>query len=274
MLAGSRSCVYLHGRVVAMPMTIETTHTAKLDDSPGWNITKDLIRNIGDNAFVKLRAYDMGLIRMVCHDACDLPKKNYKLTLAHCDGYKSLIGLRQAAVAELQRESPRLALGGSAPPLADAAQPVQKRRRQPLLRADQLQELRDNPQVIEFEIPQIGELPPMVIECVRPVHACDELTVKLCPDTLQHIVLYMRAMGITEDALLHRRQYRDPEATAGSWKRGSSGYVTKATGEDGRIKFKSANKCLQSSPAESPDSMPLTDDARSPFPVRRLGEDG
>jgi hypothetical protein len=267
-----------------MPMTIELMHVMKLDDSPEWRVSKNLICEVGGETFVKLRAYDMGLVRMVCHGVLELPKRNYKLSLAQLDGYSSLYNLRQAKVSDLTgvaaQSSGRAELAGGCSAPVDAG--TAKRRKSYVLTATQLQELREQAQVMDFEVPAVGALPAMIVQCIRPSHPKDELTVKLCPDTLYHLIMYIRELGITEDELQNRRQYRDPNCPEGFIKWGSAGYVAKQKpGEESQAKYVTmTKKRMQASPTESPSSVPLTDEERaasnSPSPVRklRLYEDG
>ena len=87
-----------------MQVSIETMHCLRFNGSPEWKVTTDLIRVIEGENFVKLRPYDQGLIRMMCHNLIELPKKNYKMSLSQCDSFKSLMRLRQDAVAEKAAE--------------------------------------------------------------------------------------------------------------------------------------------------------------------------
>ena len=212
-------------------MSIETMHVLKLDGAPEWRVTNQLLRTVGDEIFIKLRAYDMGFIRMVCHGVIDLPKRNYKLSIAQCDGYKALIGLRQNKANQTTQALGRDALAGSAS-LGDRSRTKRPKR----VNASKLQELREDPQVMELEIPAIDGRPPVLISCVRPCHPCDELTVKLCPDTLGQVVLYMRSVGIGEDTITARRGYRDEQAPDGAWKMGSAGYVMRVKDEGKKYK--------------------------------------
>ena len=286
--SASRACCFS-----SMPVVIETIHCLRFDDSPEWRVSNDLLRNVGDDVFIKLVAYDMGFIRLVCNGVCELPKKRYKLTLAQCDGYKSLLKLRQDKVEDLIRQesghgaqsSGRHALG-----LSSGTAPLSKKRRQPKFNASQLQELRDKPQVIEFDLPGVGGMAPIAISCLRSCHPFEQLTVKFDADTIEQVVLHIRAFGTTEEALTKRRSYRDESAPSGAWKWGSAGFVMRRKGEEGQ-KYRSLNN-LESSPSASPSDSPAApiadarsaDDARSDassgssprrlLAADRQGEDG
>ena len=66
--------------------------------------------------------------------------------------------------------------------------------------------------------------PPLFVNAVVPAHPCDELTVQLQEDVLEHLVMYIRHHGVDATSLLTRRPYG---SESGTWRMGSSGLVQK-----------------------------------------------
>ena len=80
-----------------MPVTIETAYYVSIDKSPVWKVNADLMREVGEQVFVKIRPYDPQLVRLVCHNVVELPKKE-RPSLAQCAGFKAIIKLRNDSV--------------------------------------------------------------------------------------------------------------------------------------------------------------------------------
>lgn len=265
-------------------------YSVQIDDSPEWKVTKGLVRTIDEQTFVKLRAYDIGLNRRVCHGVLDLPRKCYKLSLAQTEGYKTLLKLRQDAV---DSEGPASGQT-SARDVLSTGRPdgERKRKRGGRITAAKVQELRQQPSLIDLDLPGIDGNPPLVIQVVRPCHPGDELAVRLCPVTIEKVVLFIRAKGVSEDVLTSRRSYRDDSLPVGVWKMGNAGLVRRLKADDEQEvegssqKYKSVKMELLSSPEASPSSSPLPiddseaaplDDDHSPvrqLNLHRAAEDG
>ena len=79
---------------------------------------------------------------------------------------------------------------------------------------------------MEFTVPGIDERPALSITCVKPVHPCDEIAIKLEPDTIEQVVHFIRSHGIDQEDLIQRRAYATAEEK-GVWKNGSAGFIQK-----------------------------------------------
>ena len=198
-----------------MPAVVEVAYSISLEGSPLWKVGPDLVRTFNDQAFIKLRAHDCGFIRMLCYNHLELPKKT-RFSLAQVEGFRSLQRLRNDAAfveARPRDDGADDLFGGNV---------KQEKKPRTRLNASQLQELRANPEVFEFEVPGVGNNPALLITATRPVHPTDDICIKLDGDTIEHITLFIRH-GLTIEALTTRRSYGT--ATPGLWNNGSAGLV-------------------------------------------------
>ena len=134
-----------------------------------------MIQQIAGFDFLKFRAHEMGLVRLVVFGTgVEIPKvPGFRMSLTGCDGYKRRMklrndaGLERAATDEITPQQAGMAkLFGTA---------LNKPAKQPRVNATQLRLLREDPQLLEFEIPGA---PSLLVTAVRPVHPCDELQIK------------------------------------------------------------------------------------------------
>ena len=217
-----------------MPATLEVSYTLQIDDAPAWKIPSSALVLVGEEQYVKIKAYDVGFIRMLCHGCVDLPEKT-RFALSETDGWKVLRDLRnkaaftQPCADEPQENNSLVALFGCEP----SPQPKKAKVR---ISADKVGDMRNNPTTFEFIVPVDGC--EMGIKAVTPAHPCDELVLKLDPDGIEHVCNFIKSNGLDQEMLLRRRNYRD-EGHAGLWRNGrNSGLVRKGdSASDGLKKW-------------------------------------
>ena len=76
-----------------MPVSLEVTYSLAFDDSPRWPISPALVQTIDGSPYVKLRAHDMGFIRVVCFEVVELPPKQ-RCSFSQVPGWQKLIQCR------------------------------------------------------------------------------------------------------------------------------------------------------------------------------------
>jgi len=162
-----------------MAVKIETTHTVSFEGSPKWHIKAEQVKHVDGSSFVKVRPYDEAFCRCVVHGCLDLPKRS-RPSLAQCPGWKALLKCRNDAVAEqmksLEPEHEAASLFGN--------DTRASKKSAPRLNAAQLQELRDNPEVMEFVIDGAGGRPPLNVSTIKPAHPCDDMYIPLDSDSI------------------------------------------------------------------------------------------
>ena len=202
-----------------MPVVVERMFSITIDDSSAWRVPSELTRDVDGRTFVKLRAYEPGLIRLICHDTVELKKE--RCSLHNVPGWRALLELRNEAAfpEEVAKAQPASAsLFG-----ADAKVPPKKPKAR--LRASQLQALRDSPSVLEFEIPG-GVGPGLLVASLKPAHPGDDMWVLLDNDSIEQVIRYVRIHGVSLDSLTNRRVY-SRSSSQGGWRMGSAGIVRK-----------------------------------------------
>ena len=174
-----------------MNVKIDITYTVAFADSPRWKVKADNVKTVDGTSFVKVRPYNESFCRFVVHDCWALPKRN-RPSLAQCPGWKPLPKCRNDTVLEQQKdpEHEATSLFGT-----DTRQDKKKTR----FNAAQLQEMRDNPEVMEFPVPGAAGRPTLNVSTLEPAHPCDDLYVPLDSDSIEHIVLFMRDAGVDLD---------------------------------------------------------------------------
>ena len=211
-----------------MPVKVDITYVIAVDNasgkSPSWNVTSDKLRAVDGINFVKLRPYDESLCKVVCQGHLDLPKK-IRPSLAQCSGWKDPLKCRNDAVAESMESQDA---GAEVSLFGDDAKPSRKRVRAPSrVNAAQLPSRRDHPEVMAFLIPGTNDRPPLLVSTLRPAHPCDDLSVSLDADSLEHIFLFMREKGIDIESLSSKRQYGGMDSEPGVWRNGSGSKIRK-----------------------------------------------
>ena len=178
--------------VPSMPLKLEvTSYQLVLDDSPPWKVHGATLRHVGGHAFAKFKPYDPALVALVCHGLLETPKHE-RCSLAATQGYRSLLRLRSAAVAELDMPDAQDDDDDAAERLFGGHQAQNKKGRyKRRMSMTQLQDLRRNPEIMEFSVPG-GDRPDMMIAVARPGHPCEDLCVKLEPAMIEHVVRFIR----------------------------------------------------------------------------------
>ena len=161
----------------------------------------DLVTQINDQSFIKLKPYALGLVKLAIFDRdVELPK-NTRASLAGCEGYKLLMKLRNDAHAALTAAPP----SAMQSLFAATGPPAKRKKAAAKWNAGTLKSLRDVPEIFEFEVPGT---PPLLISAVKPTHPLDELQVRLDPDTLHHVMTFIRSKPVTLHDLTDFRKYR------------------------------------------------------------------
>ena len=198
-----------------------------------------------NTGFVKLRPWEPALCKLVAHNVVDLPKGS-RPSLAQCEGFQALMKLRNETTPEFKDVEPDSETASKL--FGNGSSQKAQKTKPPRMNAIKLQEMRESPELIEVPVPGVGEGPALNITFIKPPHPCDEMYISMDPDSLEHAIAYIRAGGITVDALTTKRSYGGSES--GLWKNGSAGLIQKLAHDDGgcgddgamRKKYRSHNK--------------------------------
>ncbi len=246
-----------------MSVSIEVCYQVRIDGSNPWKVATDGCKTIEGRTFARLRPYDKSFVNLVCHDSQIHPSetKGKRLSLAGCDGFKSLLKLRNEAVAALENAEAQDDCDSKTADLfekcGDEGRP-KKGRYVPRMNAARLQALRDAPELMEFLVPGFDETPDLTITCVRPAHPCDEMWAPLEPDTIAQVVRFIRT-NIAAEHLLSRRQYASG-SQKGVWRNGSAGTIMKLGEEEPGLK---KYKVLKEDAQLAEDAPPALQNARA-----------
>ena len=135
----SRACDH---RYPIMPVMVEQMYSVTFNDSPAWRVPSDCIKRVDGVDFLKVKPYDMGFIKFVCAGMVDIPKRA-RLSLAQCEGFKSLIDLRNdAAAAAVTTTQPSVAEMLFGRQVVPNKKSDKKLRKTPKINAAKLAELR------------------------------------------------------------------------------------------------------------------------------------
>ena len=191
------SCISYPRLVVHVMVVIEISvnYSISFNGSSPWKVASSLVKEVDGLNFINLKPHDGPLVRFVVDGEVELEKKtSYKYSLAHTAGFIKLKELRNDA-AKFQESPEKPAPENSAGLVGlfgAAALKAPQVKRGPRYNASQLQELRESPKVMEFEVPGVGGNPGLMVSCLQPAHPSDHLWARLDADTLQHIVLFIR----------------------------------------------------------------------------------
>ena len=247
--------------VGTMSVIVQPAFTITMDGSSPWKVNADKLKNVGGQWFLRMRAWDTGLIHLIANDFCELPKKT-RFSLVSCEGWESLIKLRNASVTQLKAQS-----GMDSDKSDEAAQALfgsidsnasKKNLKKPQMNAAQLKELREEPKLFDINVPGSSDRHALMVTVVHPAHPCDEMCVKLDADTIAHLAHYIREHGFDVESLTSRRVYASAGAdNKGVWRNGSAGLVRKLQPIDSdddtppRRKYQSLNKQASASTDDS-----------------------
>jgi hypothetical protein len=180
---------------------------------------------VNGEQFIKLPAYDQGLVRCIAEGMVDKLPKNP--TLSKCSGFAELVKLRN----EQQADDLTPACKGAA--LFEESD-IQGGKRVKMSAKDR-RELRDTPTAVSVNVEGV------IVPMVRPAHPCDDLCVMMKDTIIDHIVQFIRSKGITADTLESKRAYRTQELPKGIYGSKDGTYVVKLpTGDSGGHKYKRA----------------------------------
>ena len=257
---------------VAMPTSIEVCYSVSVNNSCQWKLDAKDVSTIDGNHYVVVDPNGSSFVRMVLHGSDNVPSKKtgWRPTLANTASYVEMMALRNAAVADLIEQKSDDVLndlfgtdGGAA-----LETPPNISKPPPKLNATQLKAIRAVKQAMEFELPGVNGNPSLSVSCAIPAHPRDHIILQLDPDTVDHVVMFLRhrqSIGNTTG----RRSYREFEV--GVWRNGSAGVVRKIDGGDDGVKFKRMRKSVAS---QGESATPLEDDgdAEPDSPVRALDD--
>ena len=246
-----------------MPVAVERIYAISFNESAPWRVPSDGIKRVDGSDFIKVKPYDLGLIKLVCTGLVEIPKKA-RPSLAQCPGFKSLIELRNRAASD-EVPQPSVAEMLFKKSRSDP-KPDKKARKTPKLNAAKLQELREAPSVFDFEVPGVEDAPALMVTALKPIHPCDELCIKCDSGSIEQIIQYVRGNGLDLDSLLNKRQYGNEHGN-GVWRNGSAGLVRKVDPCDcwdgeSKKRFKTCNDIQIDAPEPTP--LPSPEDVRQP----------
>jgi hypothetical protein len=257
---------------VAMPTSIEVCYSVSVNNSCQWKLDAKDVSTIDGNHYVVVDPNGSSFVRMVLHGSDNVPSKKagWRPTLANAGSYIEMMALRNAAVADLIEQKSDDVLndlfgtdGGAA-----LETPPNISKPPPKLNATQLKAIRAAKQAMEFELPGVNGNPSLSVSCAIPAHPRDHIILQLDPDTVDHVVMFLRHRQSIGNPT-GRRSYREFEV--GVWRNGSAGVVRKIDGGDDGVKFKRMRKSVAS---QGESATPLEDDgdAEPDSPVRALDD--
>ena len=200
-----------------MPIQIQRSVSITVDGGHTWRVHESNIRPIDGSDFIKLSPSDPGFVRAVCKNNVEAEGR---LSLSQSDGYARALALRNAAVW--------LPAADDADALFDAP-PAKKGPRKSLQR---MREIRDNPSVMEFELPACEGHLAQMITCVVPAHPRQSLEVMLDSEMIDSIFHYVRSFQLDASTVQNKRAYRNNGLPAGSMKNGSDTFIVKLPADE------------------------------------------
>ena len=254
-----------------MPTSIEVRYSVSVNASCAWKIDAKDILTIDGNNYVNVDPNGSSFVRMVLHgsDAVPVKKTGWRPTLANVAAYAANMELRNAAVAVLNNSEqpngdPLQGLFG-----IEDGSPKAAKRSPPKLNATQLKEMRAAKQSMEFELPGVNGNPSLSVSCAVPAHPRDHIILRLDPDTVEHVVMFLMYIQSIENCT-DRRGYGEFEA--GVWRNGS-GKVVRKLEDDSARKFKRMRKTEAASEVGCDQTLEDGDAAPEPdSPVRALSD--
>lgn len=210
-----------------MPCSIQTTVSVSMGGTAAWHIKNTSIITVGDQNFVKLKATEYGLVRLVTEGIVDRMPKNPSLW--NCPGFKRLTKLRN------ERQAADLTADNPASDLFDGGRTAQKKARRT---AGELRDMRSTPTLIQVDVPTAANM--KTIPMVRPAHPCEDVCIPLDSEIIEHVVLSIRECELSAELLSTKRCYNPEELPKGVWRSSDrNGYLVKVCQPDG------LNACLK-----------------------------
>jgi hypothetical protein len=191
-----------------------------------WKVKQSLITTINGVDFVKLPASDVGFVKLVCGKAVpDKVPKN--ASLAGVQGMIELVRLRADASEIVRNEAPNDAEPSLFGEAAEQVPPKRCRRT-----AADVNEMREHPTTVNVTV-SMPDGNAMVVPMIKAARGSDAVCVPMLNDIIDHVVLFIRAFGITPDSLLSKRTY-SKSSEHGIWSAGDRGFVVLLS--DGKYK--------------------------------------
>ena len=72
---------------------------------------------------------------------------------------------------------------------------------------DDLQHLRNNPEIIEKEVSEVQNRVPSMMTINRTAHLCDNLIFKIDSDVNDHIILVIHSADIDPEIMINKKTY-------------------------------------------------------------------
>ena len=204
-------------------LEIHTVRMIQLVDAKAKWVLKDAdVRCVNGTEYLKLKrsgpAY--GFARIVMEHCSALIADKDKFTLTASKGYAKLMQMRNDAVAAEMR-------GIDGPPpcdsanalFGDTAPPEEKR---PRMTLNTKREMWRNPEATTITI-QSDDQPDFVLDVIRQVHPCDELTIKFDIESVTRVIDFLYDEGFNADL---QRPSKN-ELPAGVWRMPKGKYAYK-----------------------------------------------
>ena len=201
-----------------MPVQIQRSVSMTMDGGHTWRVHEGNIRSIDASDFIKLSPSDPGFVRAVCKNNVEAEGR---LSLSQSDGYARALALRNAVLAP--------AAVDQADALFDAPAAKNKGPRQSLQR---MREIRDNPSVMEFELPACEGHIAQIVTCVVPAHPRQSFGVMLDPDLIDSLFHVVRPLQLDASTVQTKRAYRNSGLPAGAMKNGADTFIVKLPADE------------------------------------------
>ena len=188
-----------------MPVAVEQAYNIPIDGSrKSWLVFGERLRSVGEVMFVKLRPYDQQLINLIQSNdqkkvkSSDKKCESKRPSLTGHPGFKKLVKLRNDAMiarpGASAEDQAAAALFNDSPP-SDGKKKGRNVNNQFRMNASELKALRDAPKAMDIVLPGFDDRPDMAVTVLQPAHPCDELHIKLCADTIDHVIQFVRFHG-------------------------------------------------------------------------------
>jgi hypothetical protein len=229
-----------------MSCTLFTQVSVSMGGTSLWKVKQSLMCEINGESFVKLQASDPGFAKLVCETmVAKLPKN---CSLSQCPGLSTLMSLRNSKQADELQEP----VGDGAAALFGTAAAKPSKRQKRTGNDDR------KPDIINVDVQRSSCT--LTVPMVRPSRRRDDLCVPLKAEIIEHIVLFIREAGISQDDLEPKR-VRD-DVPRGVWvDKNRKGFIVKIVNEDKDVWWKRA-KTVEEATAmlgQSSGSLPLCD---------------
>jgi hypothetical protein len=183
-------------------ITKTTMYALKVGDVT-WRFPSTRVVVVETQEFVVLSPTEFGFIKLICAGLVD--------TLPYNPSVAGLKGVREMQRIRNEEQSKSM-------DPASALFTKAKRRRVMRSRSEQVR-MRYEPSHMDVVLPRVGDLPDLEVRMLRPVTQHDRLAILLDPQTVSHVVQYIRAHGDVNDKSLtanKRRYTRDIDKDAES----------------------------------------------------------